>query len=198
MANRMKEVFPETISPHQSAFMRGHQISDNILIAHEVLRFLKKDKSNNHHMAIKLDLSKAYDHVEWSMILDMMKQVGFNENWRDWIKECMGSVTYKTLINGSFGKVISYSRGLRQGDPLSSFLFLLCVEGLSAFFINLERLNAFFGIKINRSCLAISHLLFADNCHIFLKVSPSDVNQIKECHSQFSTTLGQIINQDKS
>lgn len=79
MINRMKAFFPEIISPHQSAFVKGFQITDNIIIAHKMLRFLKRDKSSNHHMAIKIDMSKAYDRVEWDMIISMMKRVGFNQ-----------------------------------------------------------------------------------------------------------------------
>lgn len=80
LANRLKVVFPDIISPRQSAFVKDRQISDNILIAHEVICFLKKEKSCNHHMAIKLDMSKAYDRVELNMISTMMEKIGLNQN----------------------------------------------------------------------------------------------------------------------
>lgn len=98
LANKIKEVFSKIIFPHQSAFIKGRQMSDNILIAHKVLQFLRKDKSNNNHMAIKLNMSKAYDRVEWHIILAMMEQMGFNEKWKGWIKECMGSVLIKPWL----------------------------------------------------------------------------------------------------
>lgn len=75
----MKYVFLEIIFPHQSAFVKGRHISDNILIAHEVIRFLKNDKSNNHHIAIKIDMNKAYDQVKWETVIFMMDKIGFNQ-----------------------------------------------------------------------------------------------------------------------
>lgn len=141
------------------------------MIVHEIFRFLKKDKSNNHHIAIKLDLTKVYDRVECQMIFNMMEQVGFNQGRIRWIKECMSLVSFKALINGSPGKSFTPTRGLRQSDPMSSFLFLLCAEGVSASLIYLERINQISRIKINGSCIVISHLLFADNCYIFFPKS---------------------------
>lgn len=82
MVNMLNEVFPKIISPNQSAFVKSRQISDNIIVAHEILRFMKKDKSNSHHMAIKIDMSKAYDR-EWEMILSMIKNLSFNQRWRN-------------------------------------------------------------------------------------------------------------------
>lgn len=82
MANCMKEAFPKVISPYQSTFVKGRQISDNIIIAHEMLRFLKNEKSCNHHMAIKLGMSKAYDRVELNMVLSMIEKNGFYKKWR--------------------------------------------------------------------------------------------------------------------
>lgn len=89
-------------------------------------------------MTIKLDMRKTYDKFEWDMIIAMMKKVGFNQKWRRWIKDCISSVSYRVLINGSLGNELIPSRGIRQGDPLSPFLFLLCIEGLSVTLLDLD------------------------------------------------------------
>lgn len=128
MANRLKIVFSEIISSNQSVFVKGRLISDNIIIAHEILRFLKVGKSRTHYMALKIDMSKAYDRVEWPMVISMMQRVGFNSNWQKWVMECMSSVSYRVLINGSPGDSFIPERGIKQGDPISPFLFLLCAE----------------------------------------------------------------------
>lgn len=78
MANIMKVVFPKIISPNQSAFIKGHLISDNIFMAYEILRFLRVGKSRSHLLALKIEISKAYNRVEWKMVIDMMQRVGFN------------------------------------------------------------------------------------------------------------------------
>ncbi|KAA3468466.1 reverse transcriptase [Gossypium australe] len=83
-------------------------------------------------MAVKLDMSKAYDRVEWDFIKEVMIKMGFELNWVALIMKCISTVSYTVIFNGSRGRTFQPSRGLRQGDPLSHFLFLICSEGLSA------------------------------------------------------------------
>ena len=131
LTNRLKRVLPHLISEHQSAFIKGRLITDNIMVAFETLHYMKNHNSGkNGFMALKLDMSKAYDRVEWSFLRQVMNRMGFNEKWVELVMECVSTVSYSLLINGDPMGNIKPSRGIRQGDPLSPYLFLLCSEGL--------------------------------------------------------------------
>lgn len=114
-------------------------------------------------MATKLDMSKAYDKVEWCFLEKIMLKLGFNATWVGWIKECISTVSYSVLINGEAKGYIQPSRGLRQGDPLSPYLFLLCGEGLSALLKKAEMEGRIKGIQVCRGAPSLSHLFFADD-----------------------------------
>jgi hypothetical protein len=132
LANMLKVVLSSIISQHQSAFVPGRLITDDILIAFKAFHTMNSRMSGKKgFMAVTVDMRKAYDRVEWSFLETMMRTVGFEERWITLIMTCVRSVTYSVLVNGQPSGKISPSRGLRQGD--SALSFLNCGGGFKLF-----------------------------------------------------------------
>lgn len=170
LANRLKPLLHQFISPFQSAFIPGRLISDNSLLAFEIAHFLKRRRYGKFgYGALKLDMSKAYDRVEWPFLEATMLQLGFSSAWVVWIMRCVQTVSYSFILNGDpKGKIIP-SRGLRQGDSISPYLFLICAEVLSRLISTAESQESLHGVKICKGAPSISHLFFADDSLIFFQ-----------------------------
>lgn len=161
LAIRMKKVLPHIISQTQSAFIPGRLITDNLLVAFEALHTMDvRMKGKEGYMAMKLDMSKAYDRVEWEFLEAIMRKIGFGDRWVRLTMTCVRTVTYSVLINGQpYGNIIP-SRGIRQGDPLSPYFFILCAEGLSSLLQRAEFERRITGLPITRGGTRLNHLFF--------------------------------------
>ena len=118
-----------------------------------------KKKGKQGLAALKLDMSKAYDRVEWLFLESIMKMC-FQNEWINLVMKCVKTVTYKIKVNDEYTETILPRRGLRQGDPLSPYLFIICVEGLSALMEDVERRGLIEGVRICHGAPRINHLFF--------------------------------------
>jgi hypothetical protein len=117
LAIRMKGVLPDVISGHQSAFVLGRLITDNILIAYECIHAIKRKKGKRGLCAVKLDMHKAYDRVEWGFLEKMMIKLGFHDRGVRLIMACVSSVRYSVRFNSMKTKIITPTRDIRQEIP---------------------------------------------------------------------------------
>ncbi|XP_071734542.1 secreted RxLR effector protein 78-like [Rutidosis leptorrhynchoides] len=155
-------VIDSVISNEQTAFIQGRQILDGPLMLSEIIGWFKKKKKNL--LVFKVDFEKAFDSVDWHYIDFMLLQMGFGDKWRRWIKACLSSARTSILVNCSPTSEFSIRSGLRQGDPLSPFLFIIVIEGLHLALKDAVANNLIKGVSIG--LLNISHFLFADDVAI--------------------------------
>ncbi|KAJ9565840.1 hypothetical protein OSB04_001806 [Centaurea solstitialis] len=128
LAERMKTVMGKIISNEQSAFIKGRSILDGVLVANETVAYLKRSKRKG--LIFKVDFEKAYDSVNWGFLLDVLEKMGFGVKWRKWVGTCLKTARVSILVNGSPTEEFLMEKGIRQGDPLAPFLFLVVAEGL--------------------------------------------------------------------
>lgn len=199
LSNRLKRILPAVISETQSAFVAGRLITDNILVAFETMHSIKtKTQGNEGQMAFKLDMTKAFDRVEWNFIEKLMQKLGFNHRWINLIMMCIITASFSINIEGQPRGHFVSSRGVRQGDPLSPYLFILCAEGLSHRLDLKQKQGRIQGIFASRSGPRITHLLFVDDSLLFSRAMEQDSRSIMTILKDYEKASGQLVNVRKS
>jgi hypothetical protein len=128
LANRLKVILSVVILEHQSAFVPSRLITNNALIAYECLHMIKNQKAKRPFFALKIDMMKAYDRVEWDYLYRCLYKLGFAQSWITVEMRCVTHVRYAVRVNGELTSPVIISRGIREGGPISPYLFLLCTE----------------------------------------------------------------------
>jgi hypothetical protein len=183
----------------QSAFVADRSILDNVIVAMETMHHMKcKTRGNIGEVALKIDISKAYDRVDWNYLMNVIGAMGFCDKWTKWIQMCLVSIQYSVLVNGESVGPINPGRGLRQGDPLSPYLFILCAEGLTSLIKKYEGRGDIHGVKVCRGAPSLSHLLFADDCFLFFRADAREAQCMKQILNDYERASGQAINYTKS
>ena len=197
IANRIKDSLTSLVSLNQSAFVPGRRISDNILLTQEIMHNYHVDRGPS-RCAFKVDIQKAYDTVDWNFLRQILLGFGFHNRMIEWIMECVTSTSFSISINGSVHGYFKGKRGLRQGDPLSPYLFTLVMEILTLMLKRRVRNSELFTYHHHCSNLSIINLCFADDLFLFAHGDVDSAQVIMEALDEFKHVSGLIPSLPKS
>jgi hypothetical protein len=194
----MRPYLDQIIGPYQSSFLPGRGTCDNAIIFQEVIHSMKKSKKKKGDVVYKIDLEKAYDHVNWNFLRDCLTQFGFPQITIDLIMHCVTASTLSLIWNGQRLPAFSPTRALRQGDPLSQYLFVMCMESLSHVILQAVENNMWKPVTMSKNGPRLSHLFFADDVLLFSKASVSQSRVIEGILTRFANSSGLRVNVRKS
>ena len=199
LAYRLKKVVGKVVSTAQNAFVTGRQILDASLIANEVIDSWQKRKEKG--LICKWDIEKAYDSINWKFLLKVLQKMGFGSKWLGWMWSCLSSAKFSVLVNGVPTGFFSSTKGLRQGNPLSPYLFVMGMEVLDVLIRRAVEGGFLLGGSIrggSRSTLNISHLLFVDDTIVLCEASKEHLTHLSWILLWFEAASGLRINLAKS
>ena len=199
LANRIKSVMGVIISQSQNVFVEGRQILNASLIANEEVDSILRRKEKG--ILCKLDIEKPYDHIRWDFLLQIMERMGFGSKWISWIKWCISTASFFVLVNGSSTGFFRSSRGPRQGDPLSPYLFVIGMEALSDMLKLVVEGSFISGCRFSGrdgGDIVISHLLYADYTILFCEANSEQLMYLRWTLMWFEVFSGLNINLIKS
>lgn len=193
LANRLAPSMHQLVDINQSAFIKNRSIHDNFKLVELAAKALHRHKKAT--ILLKLDISKAFDTVDWSFLLQVLQAMGFGARWRDWISALISTASTSILLNGEPGNKIANRRGLRQGDPLSPMLFILVMEVLHRLFAAAIQANVLATSPIQ----AIQHQcsLYADDVVLFITPTRQDLVTTREVLNFFASASGLRTNLTK-
>ncbi|XP_062076415.1 uncharacterized protein LOC133781446 [Humulus lupulus] len=196
ICTRLAEVLPTLVQSNQGAFIKNRLLAHNILIFHDLLKGYTR-KSVSARCFMKIDLSKAYDNVDWQFVEDLLKELCFPSRFIGWILVCLQGTNYNLLMNGRLQGAFKGEKGLRQGDPMSPLLFVLIMEYLTRL---LARNTCKKGFGFHPLCksLKLTNLCFADDLIIFCKGNIKSVEMVNSAFKEFCDTTGLSANKSKS
>ncbi|OMO66560.1 reverse transcriptase [Corchorus capsularis] len=178
IANSIKPFLDDLISSMQGAFVARRRASDYVILAQECLHSTRTSMAKDGWMIIKIDLEKAFDRLEWSFIKKMLDFYNFPRELVQLIMSAITDPSLTVMVNGSPSKEFEASRGIRQGDPISLYIFILCMEYLSLCIEHECKEGLWKPIQVGRNGPRISHPLFADDILLFASVTPQNCNSI--------------------
>ncbi|XP_026436177.1 uncharacterized protein LOC113334044 [Papaver somniferum] len=184
------------VSPQQVAYVKGRCIQDQILLASELVNGMTK-KRRCGNVALKLDISQAYDSVSWEFLFKVLQKFGFSKNWCEWLHILFQSSKFSVMLNGGPCGFFSVGRGLRQGDPLSPILFVLMEEALSRRLSQMVQ-DGLICPMVERKGIHPTHLFFVDDVFIFINGVKKRILNLMKLLEDYQKISGQIINKSKS
>lgn len=192
LANRLAPLLDSMVATNQSAFIRGRCIHDNFMLVQQTIKVLHHRKVSS--LFLKLDISKAFDSVAWSFLLEVLAHLGFSNGWCNLIANLLKSASTQVLLNGEPGNFISHQRGLRQGDPLSPMLFILVMDVLNSMFCRADQEGLLQPLHSAGQRLS----LYADDVALFIRPNEEDLQLTKALLQLFGDASGLQTNLQKS
>ncbi|KAK2436747.1 hypothetical protein QL285_021719 [Trifolium repens] len=193
---RLALVMDSVVASTQSAFVKGRNLVDGVMVVNEVIDLAKK--TGRTCLVLKVDFEKAYDSVDWGFLEYMLRRFRFGDKWIEWIKACVFAGSLSVLVNGSPTSEINIQRGLKQGDPLAPFLFLLVAEGFAGLMRSAVEKSRFKGFDVGPNGLVISHLQYADDTLCIGEASSENLWTLKAILRGFELSSGLKVNFWKS
>ena len=196
IANRLKPILTKCVSPNQAAFLKGRSLGENVLLATELIKDYNKSSCLRSAM-LKIDIRKAFDTVCWDFVIKVLEAQQFPPMFITWITECISSPRFSVAINGELAGFFKGKKGLRQGDSISPYLFIMLMEVLSRL---LDRAESQGSYRLHPLCSSpkLTHLLFADDLLVFSDGSQSSTEGIKAVMHQFKEWSGLDTNEAKT
>ncbi|XP_057720278.1 uncharacterized protein LOC130934758 [Arachis stenosperma] len=198
LTNRLRPFLPDIVSPLQGGFIPGRGAPDNIIVAQEILNFMKHTKSKKGTLAFKIDLKKAYDKVDWRFLESTLIAFGFPIIIVNLIMNCVRASSLSIIWNGNRLDSFAPRRGLRQGDPMSPYLFVLCMERLACYISQKVVEGVWKPVSVTRGGPKFSHLMFADDLLLFCQATKSQVQMVMHSLNIFYKASGMKVNFEKS
>jgi hypothetical protein len=185
---------PDYIHTSQQAFIEGRRISNNIIIAQEITHSFAISSWKSKAFMLKIDLAKAFDRLEWNFIIDALARIGLHGHFINLIHACVSSPTFSVVINGQPFAKFQGDRGIRQGCPLSPYLFVMVINELSIALQEAMCNNYFAEITLGPNCPPIHSLLFADDLLVCGQASEQEAIRMKQILQDFCIQSGQTPN----
>ncbi|XP_061373061.1 uncharacterized protein LOC133315448 [Gastrolobium bilobum] len=198
IVGRLKPVMEKIISPSQVSLVPNRQIQDNIIIVQELVHSMSKMRGRKAFIAIKIDLVKAYERVSWQFMKKTLEEIHILDVMVKLIMHCVSSSTINVLSNGGKTHDFFPSRGLQQGDPLSSYLFVMAMEKLTHITDIASNGELWKPMRVGKNGLRISHVAFADDLMVFMEASEEQIHILLKCLSLFEEMSGQKLSVDKT
>lgn len=194
LASRMSAVLPSIVDLSQSAFLKGRNIADNIILAQELFRGYTRQTGAS-KCALKLDLHKAFDSLNWDFLMMAMEKLGFPNHFIRMIYSCISTVHYSIKVNGALVGYFKGKKGIRQGDPISSYLFTIAMTVLSSI---LNKVPDHFKFHWRCKEINLTHLFYADDVLLFSHGDKNSIQHLMTSMNVFAEWSGLHINLQKS